>query len=268
MFYQKLQQASQKNQSLLCLGLDPDINRLPIHLSGGGGAIFNFCKQMVDACADLVCAFKPQIAYFSANQAEQQLEQLIDYIKNNYPHLPVILDAKRGDIDATSKQYAIEAFERYGADAVTLSPYMGIDTLEPFLEYENKAVFLLCKTSNKSGAWLQNAMIDGVPVYMKVAQLAKQYNQHKQLGLVIGATALEEMQKVRAFDEHIPFLIPGIGAQGGELEKSIEYGLNKDGFGAVLNVSRAILYASNQEDFLEKAREAALALHQQMPMIR
>jgi orotidine-5'-phosphate decarboxylase len=201
-FIHMLQRAEAQNQSLLCVGLDPDPARLPGTLKGDASRIYDFCAAIVDATADLAMAFKPQIAYFAAHRAEAQLERLVAHIKQVAPHVPVILDAKRGDIGSTAEQYALEAFERYGADAVTLSPFMGFDSVQPYLKYHGKGAFLLCRTSNPGGDDLQNqrlASIDGQPlVYEHLARLGQgPWNENGQLGLVVGATYPKEIERVR-----------------------------------------------------------------------
>jgi orotidine-5'-phosphate decarboxylase len=246
--------------SLLCVGLDPDRSRFPPHLRDAGDAVFRFCREIVDATGDLVCAFKPQIAYFASMRAESQLEKLIDHVRQQHPAVPVILDAKRGDIGATAEHYAREAFERYGADAVTLSPYMGYDSIQPFLAYADRGAFLLCRTSNPGGADLQMLDVGGEPLYQRLARLvANQWNTQGQLGLVVGATYPAELAAVRSVAGELPLLVPGIGAQGGDIAATVAAGQSADGFGMVINSSRAILYAGNGEDFAERARAVALA---------
>jgi orotidine-5'-phosphate decarboxylase len=243
--------------SLLCVGLDPDPKRLPSHLLGHADAVFEFCRDIVDATADLVCAFKPQIAYFASQRAEEQLERVIAHIRVHYPDVPVILDAKRGDIGPTAEQYAREAFERYRADAVTLSPFMGLDSLEPFLAYRDRGAFLLCRTSNAGGSDLQTLDVGGEKLYERIARLAaRAWNVNGQLGLVVGATFPEELARVRAIAGGLPLLVPGIGAQGGDLEATLRAGC-VDGAGLVLNSSRAILYAGFDEGFATAAAAAA-----------
>jgi orotidine-5'-phosphate decarboxylase len=267
-FTHMLQRAQAQNQSLLCVGLDPDPARFPARLQGDAGRIFDFCAAIVDATADLAMSFKPQIAYFAAHRAEEQLERLVAHIKRVAPEVPVILDAKRGDIGSTAEQYAIEAFERYGADAVTLSPFMGFDSVQPYLKYHGKGAFLLCRTSNPGGDDLQNqrlASVDGQPLlYEHVAQLAQgPWNENGQLGLVVGATYPKEIERVRELAPTLPLLIPGVGAQGGDAVATIRAGLRTDASGAmtgpvIVNSSRAILYASSGEDFAQAARTEAL----------
>jgi orotidine-5'-phosphate decarboxylase len=246
--------------SLLCVGLDPDRSRFPPHLRDAGDAVFRFCSEIVDATGDLVCAFKPQIAYFASMRAESQLERLIDHIHQRYPAVPVILDAKRGDIGTTAEHYAREAFHRYGADAVTLSPYMGYDSIQPFLAWADRGAFLLCRTSNPGGADLQMLDVGGEPLYQRLARLvANEWNTQGQLGLVVGATYPAELAAVRSVAGELPLLVPGIGAQGGDIAATVAAGQSADGFGMVINSSRAILYAGNGEDFAERARAVALA---------
>ncbi|SDJ07419.1 orotidine-5'-phosphate decarboxylase [Variovorax sp. OV700] len=262
-FLDKLATAQQKNGSLLCVGLDPEPAKFPGQLKGDAGRIYDFCARIVDATADLVIAFKPQIAYFAAHRAEAQLEQLMEHMRRNAPHVPVILDAKRGDIGSTAEQYAIEAFERYGADAVTLSPFMGFDSVAPYLKHEGKGAFLLCRTSNPGGSDLQGqrlADIEGQPfLYEHVAKLAQgPWNLNGQLGLVVGATYPAEIERVRELAPTVPLLIPGVGAQGGDAVATVRAGWRADA-PIIVNSSRAIIYASSGEDFAAAAKNAARA---------
>jgi orotidine-5'-phosphate decarboxylase len=267
-FTHLLQRAQAQNQSLLCVGLDPDPARFPAHLQGDTSRIYDFCAAIVDATADLVIAFKPQIAYFAAHRAEDQLERLMAHMKRAAPQVPVILDAKRGDIGSTAEQYAIEAFERYGADAVTLSPFMGFDSVQPYLKHHGKGAFLLCRTSNPGGDDFQNqrlASVEGEPrLYEHIARLAQgPWNTNGELGLVVGATYPAEIERVRALAPTLALLIPGVGAQGGDAVATVRAGLRLDAAGAitgavVVNSSRAILYASAGEDFAAAARQEAL----------
>jgi orotidine-5'-phosphate decarboxylase len=243
--------------SLLCVGLDPDPTRFPAHLRDRDDAIYAFCRTIVDATADLVCAFKPQIAYFASRVAEEQLAELMAYLRRAHPDVPVILDAKRGDIGATAEHYAREAFERYGADAVTLSPFMGYDSIAPFLAYEDRGAFLLCRTSNLGGNDFQMLDVGGEKLFEVVARHAAQWSRNGALGLVVGATFPAELARVRALVGAMPLLVPGIGAQGGDVKASVEAGQTERGDGLVINSSRAILYAGHGEDFADKARDAA-----------
>ena len=261
-FLDKLRAAEQRNRSMLCVGLDPEPARFPAQLKGDASKIYDFCARIVDATADLAIAFKPQIAYFAAHRAEDQLEKLMAHMKANAPHVPVILDAKRGDIGSTAEQYAKEAFDRYDADAVTLSPFMGFDSVQPYLKYEGKGAFLLCRTSNPGGDDLQNqrlASIEGQPLlYEHVARLAQgPWNLNGQLGLVVGATYPAEIERVRAIAPTLPLLIPGVGAQGGDAVATVKAGWRADA-PIVVNSSRAILYASSGEDFADAARREAV----------
>jgi orotidine-5'-phosphate decarboxylase len=262
-FNQQLQSSWASQGSLLCVGFDPDPQRLPLSLQGKSEGIFEFCREIADSTADLVCSFKPQFAHFASQRAEAQLEKLIRHLKDHYPHIPVILDSKRGDIGSTAEHYAMEVFERYGADAVTVSPYMGFDTIEPYLRHKGKGVIVLCRTSNPGGSDLQclNVSPDGQPLYLHVAKLAaQQWNSSGQISLVVGATFPEEIAKVRTIVGDMPLLIPGIGAQGGEIDATVKAGAipNKPGTGMIINSSRAILYASSGSDFAQAARTVAL----------
>ena len=300
-FIDQLTSAWQTNDSLLCVGLDPDPAKFPAHLRGRPDAIFEFCSAIVDATADLACSFKPQIAYFAANRAEDQLEALIARIHERHPGIPVILDAKRGDIGNTAEQYAIEVFERYKADAVTINPYMGRDTVEPWLAYKDKGVILLCRTSNPGGSDLQFLNVNssvgadsfppqsqtshatfpsrerdrgrggerspvgagntplGEPLFERVAHLvANEWNGNGQCALVVGATFPAELRRVREIVGEMPLLVPGIGAQGGDIEATVKAGKTASGTGLMINSSRAILYAGKGEDFADAARKVAM----------
>jgi len=276
-FMQSLQQAWQRSDSLVCVGLDPEPAKFPAHLRDQADAVFNFCAAIVDATADLVCAFKPQIAHFAALRAEDTLERLIAHIQAKHPDVPVILDAKRGDIGSTAQHYATEAFERYGADAVTLNPYLGRDSVQPFLDRADKGVILLCHTSNPGAADLQDLIVsDGnggdKPLYQHVAQIiARDWNPHGNCALVVGATWPQQLAEVRALVGDMPLLVPGIGAQGGDVEAVVRHGRTADDTGLMISSSRAILYAGSGEDFALKARAATQALrdainrHRQLP---
>ncbi|MEY4447683.1 MAG: hypothetical protein RLZZ433_698 [Pseudomonadota bacterium] len=266
-FLEQLQGAERQNGSLLCVGLDPEPSKFPASMKGDASKIYDFCAHIVDATADLAISFKPQIAYFAAHRAEDQLEKLMEHMRRNSPHVPVILDAKRGDIGSTAEQYAKEAFERYGADAVTLSPFMGFDSVQPYLKYHGKGAFLLCRTSNPGGDDLQNqrlASVEGQPLmYEHIAKLAQgPWNLNGQLGLVVGATYPAEIERVRSLAPTLPLLIPGVGAQGGDAVATIKAGYRQSQgatTGAVIvNSSRAILYASSCDDFAQAARQEAM----------
>ena len=257
-FLDMLATAELRNQSMLCVGLDPEPTRFPGKLKGNANKIYDFCAAIVDATADLVVAFKPQIAYFAAHRAEDQLERLMAHMRLAAPGVPIILDAKRGDIGSTAEQYAIEAFERYGADAVTLSPFMGFDSVAPYLKHAGKGAFLLCRTSNPGGDDLQTqrlASVEGQPLlYEHVARLAQgPWNLNGQLGLVVGATYPAEIERVRLVAPTLPLLIPGVGAQGGDAAATVRAGW-RPGAPIIVNSSRAILYASQGDDFVQAAR--------------
>jgi len=258
-FRELLQAAWRRSGSMLCVGLDPDPARFPSSLDGSRDAIFRFCREIVDATADLVCAFKPQIAYFAAQGAERQLEQLCTYIRELHPGVVLLLDAKRGDIGPTAEQYAREAFHRYGAHAVTASPYLGTDTLEPFLRHRGHGVFVLCRTSNPGSGDFQSLLIDGEPLFAHVARRAQlEWSEIGEVGLVVGATYPSELALVRSICPDLPILVPGVGAQGGDIEAIMEVGADAAGEGMLVNSSRAVLYASAGADFAEAARIVAM----------
>jgi orotidine-5'-phosphate decarboxylase len=273
-FTDQLAHAERRHDSLLCVGLDPEPARFPGAWKGDAGRIFDFCAAIVDATKDLVIAYKPQIAYFAAHRAEDQLERLMAYIRRTAPDVPVILDAKRGDIGATAEQYAREAFERYQADAVTLSPFMGFDSVEPYLRWPGKGAILLCRTSNPGGDDWQMQHLADVPgqprLFEHLAALAQtKWNVNGQLALVVGATYPAEIAKVRELAPTLPLLIPGVGAQGGDAEATVRAGLRRAADGTVtgtivVNSSRAVLYASQGDDFAEAARRVALATRDQL----
>ena len=259
-FTNKLANAIRQHDSLLCVGLDPDIARFPGVLQGRSDAVFEFCRAIIDATAGYACAFKPQIAYFAALAAEDQLQAICDYLNQHYPDIPIVLDAKRGDIGATAEQYAREAFERYKADAVTVNPYMGFDSIEPYLQWNEKGVIVLCRTSNPGGSDLQSLLVDGQPLYQHVARLvAQQWNRNGQCALVVGATFPQEIAEVRKIVGEMPLLVPGIGAQGGDIEATVLAGQTRDGTGMMINSSRAILYAKqvDGEGFADAAARVA-----------
>ena len=257
-FTDQLAAAQRANDSMLCVGLDPEPAKFPGTWKNDASRIYEFCAAIVDATKDLVIAFKPQIAYFAGNRAEDQLERLMAHIKRVAPGVPVILDAKRGDIGSTAEQYAREAFERYQADAVTLSPFMGFDSIEPWLRYTDRGLILLCRTSNPGGSDLQARKLEGgAMVYEHIARLAQgEWNKTGQLGLVVGATFPGEIARVRELAPTLPLLIPGVGAQGGDAQATVRAGWRPDA-PIVVNSSRAVLYASSGADFASAARAAA-----------
>ena len=286
-FTHTLRQRWQAADSMLCVGLDPDPARIPAHLGTGPEAIDRFCRDIIAATADTVCAFKPQIAYFAAQGAEDVLAGLIAHIHAKHPGIPVILDAKRGDIGSTARQYGVEAFDRFKADALTLSPFMGFDSIEPYFEWAGRGLILLCRTSNPGGNDLQALSVlpagnaTGIPpgaqsprqsasdtasgaqperLYEHLARLAAgPWNVNGELGLVVGATFPDELARVRALAPRLPLLVPGVGAQGGDVNATVRAGLDADGYGLVINSSRAILYAGKGTDFADQARKAAVA---------
>jgi orotidine-5'-phosphate decarboxylase len=272
-FLQQLRQAERANNSLLCVGLDPEPAKFPASMRGDASKIYDFCAAIVDATADLVIAFKPQIAYFAAHAAEAQLERLMAHMRQTAPAVPIILDAKRGDIGSTAEQYAKEAFERYGADCVTLSPFMGFDSVQPYLKYHGKGAFLLCRTSNPGGDDLQNQRLAELPgqplLYEHIASLVQgPWNLNGQLGLVVGATYPAEIERVRKVAPTVPLLIPGVGAQGGDAVATVKAGYRaaqgETTAPIVVNSSRAVLYASADADFAQAARAAAITTRDQL----
>lgn len=260
-FIAKLEAAQDRNRSLLCVGLDPQPGKLPAACRSQAQPFLAFNQEIIQATADLVCAYKPQIAHYAAVGAEAELVATIAFLRENYPEIPVILDAKRGDIGSTAARYADEAFVRYQADAVTVNPYLGGDTLEPFLSWRDKGVVILCRTSNPGSGELQGLEVDGKPLYLKVAQLAAgKWNDNRNVLLVVGATWPGEIAQVRDVVGEMPLLIPGIGAQGGDLEAVLKAGLDRRGCGLVINSSRGIIYAGSEPDFKLGVRAAAVAL--------
>ena len=264
-FIESLRLAWQRNRSLVCVGLDPEPTKFPAHLRDDPDAIFEFCRAIVDATADVVCCFKPQFAHFAARSAEDALQRLIAHIHAQHPGVPVILDAKRGDIGSTAAFYAAEAFDRYGADAVTVNPYLGRDSLEPFLARADKGVVILCRTSNAGARDLQDLDVGGRKLYQHVAETAaREWNANGNCLLVVGATYPGELADVRAIVSEMPLLVPGVGAQGGDVEAVIRNGATKDGTGLVISSSRAILYAGSGVDFADAARAAAIVLRDEI----
>ena len=259
-FRDQLATAQAAHGSMLCIGLDPEPSRFPGAWRDDASRIHDFCAAIATATHDLACAFKPQIAYFAAHRAEDQLERLMHTLHRIAPQVPVILDAKRGDIGATAEQYAREAFVRYQADALTLSPFMGFDSIEPYLRFEGKGLFLLCRTSNPGGADLQGQRLaDGSLLYEHIARLASgTWNRNGRLGLVVGATYPEELARVRALAPQAPLLIPGIGAQGGEIDATVRAAW-REAAPIIVSSSRAVLYAGSDEHFATAARAVALA---------
>jgi orotidine-5'-phosphate decarboxylase len=264
-FIDRLARSWERSNSLVCVGLDPEIERFPRHIAAQPSPIFQFNKAIIDATADLVCAYKPQFAHYAAYEAEDQLERTIEYIHRSYPGIPVILDSKRGDVGNTAERYAIEAFERYGADAVTVNPYLGGDSLEPFLKHADKGVIILCRTSNPGSRDLQDLQVGGRKLYQVVADLAaREWNSRGNCLLVVGATYPRELAEVREIVGTMPFLVPGVGAQGGDVAAAVSSGQTADGTGLIISSSRGILYAGADDDFTAAARSAAQTLREQI----
>ena len=273
-FSEQLQQAWRNNDSLVCVGLDPEPSRIPHALRDSPDALFAFCSAIVDATADLVCCFKPQFAHFAAQRAEPALERLIAYVHERHPGVPVILDAKRGDIGSTAQYYAAEAFDRYGADAVTANPYLGRDSVQPYLDRADRGVIVLCRTSNAGARDLQDLVVAdaegvGVPLYQRVAAMvARDWNGNGNCALVVGATYPRELAEVRAIVGDMPLLVPGVGAQGGDVAAVVRNGKNSGGTGLIVSSSRAILYASPGDDFADAARRATHVLRAEINRYR
>ena len=268
-FGQRLRQSWARSDSAVCVGLDPVRERLPSHLAEAPDALFRFCREIVDATADLVCAFKPNIAFFNAEGAEQDLKRLIDHIHADHPGIPVIVDAKRGDVGSTASMYARELFERYNTDAATVNPWQGWDSIAPFAEHEGRGVVVLCHTSNPTSAWLQEAPEDD-PAYLKVAR-EMQSRDADNLALVVGATFPEQLAEVRRAAPTLPFLVPGVGAQGGgadELRQIFAGGVDANGQGIVVNASRSIIYAGTAQAYAAASRQAAEDLRDQIRRAR
>lgn len=260
-FLDSLLETGRRNRSLLCVGLDPDVRKLPTILHAASDPTYAFCMAIVEATADLVCAFKPNIAFFEA-LGPAGMETLRRLIADMPRDVPVILDAKRGDMGSTAEAYAEAVFERLGADAVTLSPYLGSDSLAPFLRHADKGCIVLCKTSNSGGAELQELeLAKGGPLYLEVARRARDdWNSNRNLGLVVGATYPDMLAQVRALCPDMPLLVPGVGAQGGELAAATRASIDSHGERAIISISRSILYASDAADFPGAARQEALRL--------
>lgn len=260
-FYEMLEARWQANDTLVCVGLDPLPDRFTKSVLACSDPVLCFNKAIIDATADLVCAYKPQIAHYAALGEEQALTDTIAYIHQHYPGVPVILDAKRGDVGSTAAQYAREAFERYQADAVTVNPWLGFDAVKPFLDYTGKGIVVLCRTSNPSAADIQDLRVDGRPLYLVVAeQVAERWNAERNCSLVVGATEPERVGEIRRAVPDIPFLVPGVGAQGGDVAAVVTNGITSDGTGLVINSSRAILYADQSERYAEAARRKTVEL--------
>ncbi len=261
-FIEQLHARWQAANSLVCIGLDPDPAKMPDAFADDEDALFSFCRDIADATAEYACAFKPQIAYFAAhNDGEAALQRLIAHINASHPDVPVVLDAKRGDIGSTAEQYAVEAFDRFGADAVTLNPYMGRDSAAPFLARNDRGCVFLCHTSNPGARDFQELDVGGEPLYQRIARtIAGAWNADGNCALVVGATFPEELKVIRSIVGDMPLLIPGIGAQGGDVEATVRNGKSTEGTGLMINSSRGILYASSGDGYAEAAADAAREL--------
>ncbi len=260
-FVEKLVNASRKNRSWLCIGLDPDPELMP------GIDVLQFNKAIIEATSDLVCAYKPNLAFYEAlgNEGFAILEKTIKLVPRD---IPVIGDAKRGDIGNTARAYAKALFSVLEFDAATVNPYLGFDSIEPFITYQDKGVFILCRTSNKGAADFQDLTTGGLPLYKVVARKAKEWNTRGNIGLVVGATYSEELKKVRSICPELPLLIPGIGTQGGDLASAVSFGVDARGEKAIINVSRQILYTSKEKDFAQAARKVAEQIRNQISEYR
>lgn len=265
-FIARVWAAADAHDSLVCVGLDPEPERLPAAVRSAERPIFEFNRRIIDATAEFACCFKPQFAHFAALGAEDQLLETIRYVHEHHPRLPVILDSKRGDIGSTAAKYAQESFVRYEADAVTVNPYLGFDSVEPYLAWKDRGVIILCRTSNPGARDFQDLEVGGKRLYRHVAErVAQQWNGARNCLLVVGATYPAELAEVRAVvGADVPFLVPGIGAQGGDVKAAVTAGRTPDGRGLLVNSSRAILYASSGDDFADAAREAARTLRDQI----
>jgi orotidine-5'-phosphate decarboxylase len=257
-FYNKISNSWQQSNSLLCVGLDPDVGKLPPSIAAGREPLFEFNREIIRATGPLCCAFKPQVAYYAAVGAESQLEKTIEFIKLEFPEIPVILDAKRGDIGSTAQMYAKEAFERYQVDAVTVNPYMGGDTIIPFTSYHDRGVVILCRTSNPGSGDFQELKSGNAEIFKHVAQrAANEWNENNNVALVVGATFPGVISEIRDIVGDMPLLIPGVGAQGGDLDAVLENGLDSQNRGLLINMSRSIIYAGSGNNFADAAANEA-----------
>ncbi|MCL4354094.1 orotidine-5'-phosphate decarboxylase [Patescibacteria group bacterium] len=270
-FKKKLEKIIKENNSLLCIGLDTDINKIPKHLLKEKDPVFAFNKGVIDGTFDLVCAYKPNMAFYEAMGIKglESLKRTVDYLKTKYPHIPTICDAKRGDIGSTAQMYAKSAFDYFEFDSITINPYLGTDSVEPFLEYKDKGIIILCKTSNKGSLDFQSLETEEEMMYIKVAKKILEWNKkYGNCAMVIGATWPEEIKKIRELNDEIFLLVPGIGTQGGDMKKTIMYGVNSRKSGLIINISRAIIYASNNVNFVIENRNKALTFRNEVNKYR
>jgi len=270
-FTEKINKVIKNNNSLLCIGLDTDINKIPKHLLKEKDPVFAFNQAIIDSTFDLVCAYKPNMAFYEAMGIKgfESLKRTVDYLRTKYPHISTICDAKRGDIGSTAQMYAKSAFDYFGFDSITINPYLGTDSVEPFLEYKDKGIIILCRTSNKGALDFQSLETGGEMMYIKVAKKILEWNKkYGNCAMVVGATWPEEIKKIRELDGEIPLLVPGVGTQGGDLEKTIKYGINSKKSGLIINVSRAIIYASSGINFAKEAKRKAFELNSEINKYR
>ncbi len=266
-FTEKINKAIKNNNSLLCIGLDTDVSKIPQHLLKKKDPVFAFNKAIIDSTYKLTCAYKPNVAFYEALGIKglESLKKTIDYLRLKYPQILTICDAKRGDIGSTAQMYAKSAFDYFGFDSITINPYLGTDSVEPFLEYKDKGIIILCRTSNKGALDFQSLETGGEMMYLKVAKKILEWNKkYGNCAMVIGATWPEEIKKIRDLDGEIPLLVPGVGTQGGDLEKTVKYGINSKKSGLIINISRAIIYASSGKDFAQKARDKTIEFNNQI----
>lgn len=257
-FKQKLEKITKKNNSLLCIGLDPDLEKIPKHILKANDPIFQFNKTIIDGTNDLVCAYKPNVAFYEAYGIEglRSLEKTIEYLKAKFKNIPIILDAKRGDIDNTAKMYAKSAFDYWNADAVTAYPHLGLDSILPFLEYKDKLTILLIKTSNRDSKMFQDISIEGEPYYLKMAKIISKW-QYENIGIFVGATYPKELKEIRKVLPYHIFLSAGMGAQNANMNEAVKAGINRNKSGIMFNASRRIIYVSDEKDFAKKTRDEA-----------
>lgn len=270
-FLEKLTAIQDKNNSLLCIGLDPVLTKIPKHLQEDTHPFFNFNKAIVDATHEIVCAYKPNSAFYEArgDRGVAELKATCDYIRIMYPEIPIILDIKRGDIGSTNDGYVEYAFDYLQVDAVTLHPYLGKESLQPFFKRADKGLIFLCRTSNPGSGEFQNLEVSGQPLYQHVAQqVSAEWNTNNNCMLVVGATYPEELKRVREIVGEMVLLVPGIGAQGGEVEATVKAGRNSQNKGMIISSSRAILFADHGKDFAQKAADVAQATRDEINSYR
>jgi orotidine-5'-phosphate decarboxylase len=271
-FRDKLENTQNKNNSLLCVGLDSNYNRIPDFLKEGEYPIFEFNKRIIEATHDLVCAYKPNTAFYEGQglRGIEQFKMTTDYLSRNYPEIPIIIDAKRGDIGNTNEGYINYVFGYLSGDAVTLHPYMGKESVQPFLDIKNKAIIFLVKTSNSGSDEFQSLELNqNIPLYLRIARtINDKWNDNGNCGMVVGATYPDEIKKVREVAPAVVFLVPGIGTQGGDVEKTVRFGKDNDGKGLIINSSRSIIFAGDDKDFDQKARNSAQNLREEINKYR